>query len=89
METIDTVDTIELTVDITRDMTGDWFLTGLGEVVCLEGYLSDNFFHPFEFSDFKYRSEKGVVCIDPRMEVKELNDVIKHLSKSEYPEYYL
>jgi len=80
METIDTVDTIELT----EDMVGDLFMTREGKVVCLEEWDESRAPYPAVFSD-------GTKTIIGKFYGNSISfsDITKHLTRSKYPEYFL
>jgi len=77
METIEPT----VTIDITEDMSGDMFETREGKIVRLESWWFSSL-----FSDGISRTPS-----DPAFELHHPypQDIVKHLPKSKYPEYYL
>ena len=85
METVDTIDTIELTVEITKDMVGDLFMTRGGELVCLEEWDNKGTGeYPVKIGRhiFTKKGRYWAHSITPR-------DLVRHLTRSKYPEHYL
>ena len=77
-------------VELTKDMIGDMFETRVGEIVCLDSWWDSSLpwdrAFPARFSDgFDRRQAEEVLSGDDRAH----EDLIKHLPKSKYPEYYL
>jgi len=81
---------IKLARELTKDMIGDLFMTREGKVVCLEEWKVGTHLPYFKdttasFTDKIQRAVSGVYWVtggDPK-------DIVKHLTRSKYPEYYL
>jgi len=73
-----------LTEKLNEDMVGDMFETREGELVCLEHWVFGITDYPCRFTDWSRTTEGCLLIGDIHPE-----DVINHLPKSKYPEYYL
>ena len=71
---------------LTKDMIGEMFETRGGQVVCLDEWFS-SFRHSACFSDNIARTPNGVRLAEDNSHPK--RDIVRHLPRSEYPEYYL
>jgi len=75
-------------MELTKDMIGDLFMTREGKVVCLEHWFFGGVAYPAVFVEDTNNVRRTVsgayweLGSGPR-------DVIKHLTRSKYPEYYL
>jgi len=78
--------TLKLAEDITKDMIGDMFETRVGEIVCLKNWRLD-ITYPAYFTDARSRTTEGITYKSFSQTSPE--DIVKHFSRSEYPEYYL
>jgi len=75
--------TIVEPIKLTKDMIGDLFETRVGEVVCLTGWSVGGY--PAVFTDDHRRTVSGAYwgLGDGQ------RDLVRHLPRSKYPEYYL
>jgi len=73
------------TIKLTKDMIGDLFMTRVGKVVQMAEWHIEGHEYQAEFSDSTFRTIDG----EYYKTLPSGRDLIKHLPKSEYPEYYL
>jgi len=72
-------------LELTKDMIGEMFMTREGAVVQMIRWSDDVINYPVILSNGVRDAQGRFWCSG----ADDLGDLIKHLPKSEYPEYYL